>query len=147
MPHVTLANPQGEVKWCHTLDTMRRLFLLLLFAITTLSADDMPQTMTKMEVHLEGPQVVAGSFSAKPKVIYRAGTRYCRLEEAEDTENKIHGLLVLNEPDAWMANLYDKSARHIVDPGPTLKCKLPILANVDPKRWSCNALPGAPIRK
>lgn len=86
-----------------------------------------------MKVHLEGPQVVAGSFSAKPKVIYRAGTRYCRLEKAEDTENKIHGLLVVNEPDAWMANLYDKSARHIVDPGPTFKCKLPIFANVDPK--------------
>jgi hypothetical protein len=111
---------------------MRRLSLLLLFA-TTLTPDDTPKTMTKIEVHLEGPEVIAGSFSAKPKVIYRAGTRYCRVEEAEDTENKIHGLLIVNEPDAWMVNLYDKSARHIVDPGPTFNCKLPIFAKVDPK--------------
>lgn len=111
---------------------MRRLFLLVLFA-TTLTPDDTPKTMTKIEVHLEGPEVMAGSFSAKPKVIYRAGTGYCRVEEVEDTENKIHGLLIVNEPDAWMVNLYDKSARHIVDPGPTFNCKLPIFANVDPK--------------
>jgi hypothetical protein len=122
---------------CYTPDTMRRLFLLLLLllllATTTLSADDTPKTMTKVEVHLEGPEVMAGSFSAKPKVIYRAGTRYCRLEEAEDTGKKVHGLLVVSEPDAWMINLYDKSARHIVDPGPTFNCRLPIFANVDPK--------------
>ena len=68
---------------------MRRLFLLLLLA-TTLSADDTPKTMTKVEVHLEGPDVMAGSFSAKPKVIYRAGTKYCLLEEAEDTGKKIN---------------------------------------------------------
>jgi hypothetical protein len=112
---------------------MRRLLLLLLFATTTLNADDSPKTMTRIEVHLEGPLIVAGSFSAKPKVMYRAGTKYCRIEEAEDTENRIHGLLIVNEPDAWMVNLYDKSARHIVDPGPTFNCKLPIFANVDPK--------------
>jgi hypothetical protein len=111
---------------------MHRHLLLLLFA-TTLTADDTPKTMTRIEVHLEGPQIVAGSFSAKPKVMYRAGTRYCRIEEAEDGENKIHGLLIVNEPDAWMVNLYDKSARHIVDPGPTFNCKLPIFVNVDPK--------------
>ncbi len=112
---------------------MRRLLLLLLLATTTLTADDSPKIMTRIEVHLEGPQIAASSFSAKPKVMYRAGTRYCRIEEAEDTENRIHGLLIINEPDAWMVNLYDKSARHKVDRGPTFNCKLPIIANVDPK--------------
>jgi hypothetical protein len=112
---------------------MRQLFLLLLLATTTLTADDTPKTMTKIEAHLEGPEVMAGSFSAKSKVIYRAGTGYCRLEEAQDTKNKIHGLLIVNEPDAWMVNLYDKSARHMVDPGPTFNCRLPIFASVDSK--------------
>jgi hypothetical protein len=112
---------------------MQRLFLLQLFVSATLTAHDVPKTMTKIEVHLEGPEVMAGSFSAKPKVIYRASTSYCRLEEGEDTENRIHGLLIVNEPDAWMVNLYDKSARHMVDPGPTFNCKLPVFANVDPK--------------
>lgn len=112
---------------------MRPHLLLLLLATATLAADDSPKTMTKIEVHLEGPEVKAGSFLAMPKVMYRAGTRYCRIEEAEDTENRIHGLLIVNEPDAWMANLYDKSAQHIRDHGPTFNCKLPIFANVDQK--------------
>ena len=112
---------------------MLTLCLFLLLATRTLIASDTPKTMTKIEAHLEGPQVMAGSFSAKPKVIYRADTRYCRLEEAQDTENKIHGLLIVNEPDAWMVNLYNKSAQHMVDPGPTFNCKLPIFATVDSK--------------
>jgi hypothetical protein len=112
---------------------MRTLCLFLLLATTTLTAPGTPKTMTKIEAHLEGPQVMAGSFSAKPKVIYRADARYCRLEEAQDTENKIHGLLIVNEPDAWMVNLYDKSAQHMVDPGPTFNCKLPIFATLDSK--------------
>ena len=112
---------------------MLTLCLFLLLATRTLIASDTPKTMTKIEAHLEGPQVMAGSFSAKPKVIYRADSRYCRLEEAQDTENKIHGLLIVNEPDAWMVNLYDKSAQHMVDPGPTFNCKLPIFATVDSK--------------
>jgi len=112
---------------------MRPSYFLLLLIISTLAADETPKTMTKIEVHLEGPEVMAGSFLAKPKVIYRAGTRYCRAEEAEDTENKIHGLLIVDEPDAWMVNLYDKSARHVVDPGPAFNCRLPIFAKADSK--------------
>jgi hypothetical protein len=118
---------------CYTPPTMRGLFILLLLAIATLAAEDTPKTMTKIEVHLEGPEVMTGSFLAQPKVIYRAGTKYCRMEEAEDSQNKIHGLLVVNEPDAWMINLYDKSARHVVDPGPTFNCGLPMFAEVDSK--------------
>ena len=108
---------------------MRTFCLFLVLATTTLTAPGTPKTMTKIEAHLEGPQVMADSFSAKPKVIYRADTRYCRLEEAQDTENKIHGLLIVNEPDAWMVNLYNKSAQHMVDPGPTFNCKLPIIVS------------------
>jgi hypothetical protein len=112
---------------------MRRLFILLLLVITTFAADDTPKTMTRIEVHLEGAEIMAGSFLAQPKVIYRAGTKYCRVEEAEDSQNKIHGLLIVNEPDAWIINLCDKSARHVVDPGPTFNCKLPVFTQVDSK--------------
>ncbi|HXZ13573.1 MAG TPA: hypothetical protein VEG64_14390 [Candidatus Sulfotelmatobacter sp.] len=120
------------IKW-YTPPTMRRLFIPLILAIITFAADDAPKTMTKIEVHLEGPDVKAGSFLAQPKVIYRAADKYCRVEEAEDGQSKIHGLLIVNEPDAWMINLYDKSARHVVDPGPTFNCKLPLFTQVDSK--------------
>jgi hypothetical protein len=85
------------------------------------------------EVHREDPEIMTGSVLAQPKVMYRAGTKYCRVEEAEDSQNKIHGLFIVDEPDAWMINLYDKLARHVVDPGPTFNCKLPIFAPVDSK--------------
>ena len=87
--------------------------------------------MTKVEVFLEGPDVPAGSFATKPRVMYRAGSRYCRVEEALDAENGVHGLLITNEPDAWMVNLVTKSATHMVDPGPTFNCRLPIFPAID----------------
>lgn len=37
--------------------------------------------------------------------------------------------MIINEPDAWMVNLATNSAKHIVDPGPTLNCRMPILAD------------------
>jgi hypothetical protein len=87
--------------------------------------------MTKVEVFLEGPDIPAGSFATKPKVMYRAGTRYCRTEEAPDPENGIHGLAIVNEPDYWMVNLLKKTAQHAVDPGPTFNCHLPIFPDTE----------------
>jgi hypothetical protein len=89
--------------------------------------------MTKVEVVLQGPGIPAGSFAAKPKTMYRAGSRYCRVEEAEDTENQVHGLMIVNEPDAWAVNLLTKTARHLVDPGPTFNCHLPVFPD-DPNK-------------
>lgn len=87
--------------------------------------------MTKVEVRLEGPDVPAGSFATRPKVMYRAGNQYCRIEEAPDPENGIHGLAIISEPDSWMVNLLSKTAKHVVDPGPTFNCHLPMFPDTD----------------
>src|SRR5947208_1105715 len=84
------------------------------------------KTMTKVVVRLQSPDIPAASFAAQPKTIYRAGTRYCRIEEMPDTEHGIHGLVVINEPDAWLVNLLTETAQHQVDLGPTLNCRLPV---------------------
>ena len=60
----------------------------------------LPETMTRISVRLESPDVSDQSFAAQPKLMYRAGTRYCRTEERPDPEHGIHGLM-MNEPDAW----------------------------------------------
>jgi hypothetical protein len=88
-----------------------------------------PTTMVKLEVRLQSPDAPEGSFSAQPKTMYRASTGYCRLEEAPDPKNGIHGLLILHEPDAWMVNLASKSARHIVDTEPPFFCRLPMFSD------------------
>lgn len=41
-------------------------------------------------------------------------------------ENYIHGLVIVSEPDVWMVNLFDKSGKHITDPGPVLDVHLPV---------------------
>lgn len=89
-----------------------------------------PKTMTKVVVQLDSPDVPKDSFAAKPKAMYRAGSRYCRIEEQPDPGRNIHGLVIINEPDAWMVNLASGTAQHIVDPGPSLNCRLAIFANL-----------------
>ncbi len=82
--------------------------------------------MTKLVVRLQSPDAPEGSFASHPKTMYRAGTRYCRVEELPDPEHGIHGLVIINEPDTWLVNLMTKAAKHQVDHGPTFNCRLPI---------------------
>lgn len=71
----------------------------------------------------EGQQDV---FGARPRTVYRLGSRYGRLEEEPDVERKIHALFVVAMPDAWMVNLLRKEGRHIVDPDPAGAFRAPV---------------------
>lgn len=106
--------------------------LTLLLAFAFLRADPqtavVPTKMISMIVQMSGTDIPADSFAAKPKVIWRASNQYCRIDEEPDTASGIHGRMIINEPDAWLVNLADSTARHIVDKGPTFNCKLPIFA-------------------
>jgi hypothetical protein len=104
-------------------------FAACLVCVTAFS-QQLPKTMTKMVVQLQGPGVAADSFAAKPKTMYRAGTQYCRIEDQDDPVQKMHGLMIVNEPDAWMVNLEAHSGKHIVDPGPAYNCHLPIFGDL-----------------
>jgi hypothetical protein len=84
--------------------------------------------MSRITVQLDGSEGPQNSFARKPKTIYRAGSTYCRVEEAPNPKDNIHGLLIVNEPNAWIVNLATKTARHTVDPGPTFNCHLPIFS-------------------
>ena len=108
---------------------MRNLLLIsiLLFSATTL-AEDAPQVMLKIVVQFDSPGLPKDAFIRQPKVIYRAGNRYCGVEEALDAEHGLQQLAIVNEPDAWMVNLVTKKAQHIVDSAPTLICHLPIFS-------------------
>jgi hypothetical protein len=110
---------------------MKKLYLAV-FLAPLVFAQDVPKTMTKITVQLDGPEVPQDSFARKPKTMYRAGGTYCRAEEAADPEHNIQGLLIVNEPDAWMVNLATKTAQHTVDPGPTFHCHLPIFSGPVP---------------
>jgi len=84
--------------------------------------------MTRLTAKLESPEIPKDSFAAQPKRMYRAGNKFCRIEENADLAHGIHGLMIISEPDVWMVNQLDKTARHMVDTGPTFNCRMPIFA-------------------
>jgi hypothetical protein len=40
----------------------------------------------------------------------------------------VHLKLIMNEPDAWLVDLANNRAKHMVDSGPTFNCRMPIFA-------------------
>jgi hypothetical protein len=46
--------------------------------------EDAPSTMTTLTVKLERPDIPKESFAAQAKRMYRAASRYCRIEENPD---------------------------------------------------------------
>jgi len=87
---------------------------------------DDPKTMMKISMRIVEPPPQAGSFAAEPRTCWRAGTRFARIAEALDSQNKIHALWIIREPDAWVINLFDKTAKHVVDSGPSRSVHIPI---------------------
>jgi hypothetical protein len=108
----------------HCCPWIRSLFIGLL-----LVSPCWPQAVPKMimiTTRLVDPKAAPNSFSSQPKTCWRAGTRYARVAEAPDWQNHVHGLVIVNEPDVWVINLFDKSGTHMVDSGPTFNAELPI---------------------
>ena len=106
-------------------------------ALTT-AADEL--RMTKIVFRSMSPDTAPDSFGAEPKTLTRAGdkdwtlyrvsNKYWRIEGAPDPAGGIHTLTITREPDAWVINLLDNTARHIIDPGPTFFARLPIISTL-----------------
>lgn len=89
---------------------------------------DIPGKMIHGIIQMSGTDIPEGSFASKPKIFWRASNQYCRINEEPDLEHGIHGRLLINEPDAWLINFADNTAKHMVDTGPTFNCRMPIFA-------------------
>jgi hypothetical protein len=114
---------------CLKVRGLRNSLFTFILAITcvcalTTAADELG--MTKIVFRNMRPDITPDSFGAQPKTLYRVGDKYWRLEEAPDPAG-IHTLRITREPDAWVINLLDNTARHIIDPGPTFFARLPII--------------------
>src|ERR1700674_4327648 len=91
-------------------------------------ADDVPTKMIHVIAQMSGTDIPADAFSGKPKTMWRASNSYCRIDEEPDPEQGLHLRTMMNEPDAWLVDLANKRAKHMVDPGPTFNCRMPIFA-------------------
>lgn len=111
-----------------------RMPLTLLLTIAIVSpcrADCVPEKMVKVVFREVTPGIDRGSFAAKPKTLYRLGSKYGRTEEALDSALKIHGLIVVDEPDVWMINLVTRTGQHIIDTGEPYHFHAPIVGGPD----------------
>jgi hypothetical protein len=101
---------------------------LALFCLATPAAATTcaPEKLVHIEVANVTPGLDAASFAAQPKTYYRIGNGKLRIEEGADTVNGIHGIIVVAEPNIWIANLADNTGKHVVDAGPTYFAKAPV---------------------
>ncbi len=83
--------------------------------------------MIKITTRNITPGIEKKSFAALPITGYLFEDKYARIQEESDPAMKIHGLIIVNEPDVWMINLWDKTARHIVDTDPDGTFHAPII--------------------
>jgi hypothetical protein len=101
--------------------------LAFLLVASQLFAQCSPPRLLRIVTQDASPGLSAGSFESQPKTVYRLGKTYARVEEAEDKEHRIHGLIVVNASDNWMANLADGTGRHVVDRDPNPRVSAPVL--------------------
>jgi len=112
--------------------------ILILIASFLVSSSSFAQLssnkMMKIVTRCTAPDVPATSFGAQPKTLYRLGETYGRSEEVPDPNMRLHGLMVIAEPKVWMINLWDKTGRLIIDPGPTFVFRAPVLSPEQPNQ-------------
>ena len=77
----------------------------------------------------QSPAIPKGHFESLPKTIYRYQSTFGRIEEANDTANKIHGLIVTNEPDSWIVNLATGEGQHVIDQQKPFVVRMPVFAS------------------
>lgn len=119
----------------HFSERSKRFFLCLAIVASAIAvrSEAAEPAMIRIITRRISTAIQPNSFSAKPKTFYLAGKKYARIEEDLDTALGIHGLIITNEPDAWMINLADNTGRHMVDPGPTFVVHAPIVWVAKPK--------------
>jgi len=109
--------------------TLLLLALLMAIFVPDAGLACAPSKLTKIVVVNATPGLAANHWSRQPLVIYRQGERFIRTEEPRDSDQKLHLMVVISEPDVWFVNKEDGAGKHIVDPGPQLSAHAPILAN------------------
>ncbi len=114
-----------------TIKTLEIILVVVLFAHVA-NAENPQETVTKIVIHVTAPEMQPDSFAAKPKTVWRMGRKCGRIQEEPDKATGMHGLMICNEPHAWMINLQDKSGRHIVDRDPAGEFHVPIVISGNP---------------
>ncbi|HVY04337.1 MAG TPA: hypothetical protein VHB46_00045 [Burkholderiales bacterium] len=108
---------------------MKKFLALLSFLVLVSPARAAEDKMLYVEYRLAGPRIAADSFDAQVKKVWRMGDNFLRFEDAPNPMTKIHGLIIVAEPDIWVVDRKTSTAQHTTDPGPNYKVHFPLLAS------------------
>ena len=108
---------------------MSRFPTLVLFLLLPLAAQAADEKMLYVEYRLVSNQIAEDSFDAQTKKLWRIGNNYLRFEDAPNPQTRIHGLIIVAEPDIWIVDRNTNRAQHTVDPGPNYKIHFPLFAS------------------
>jgi len=108
---------------------MLRLLITLLLSILPLVVQAAEDKMLYVEYRLVGKKIAADSFDAQTKKVWRIGREFLRFEDAPNPQTKIHGLIIVAEPDIWIVDRNTNQAQHTVDPGPVFRIDFPMFAS------------------
>ena len=108
---------------------MSRILFTLLLSLLSLGAQAADDKMLYVEYKLVSKQITPDSFDAQIKKVWRLGGEYLRFEDAPNPQTKIHGLIIVAEPDIWIVDRNTNQGQHTLDPGPNFKIHFPLLAS------------------
>ncbi len=109
--------------------------IIVFFASSTVFADCFPERVLKIVTAAEYPDTPPDAFVAQPRMLYRLGERYGRIEEPYSPQDNVQHLVIISEPDLWMVNLVDMTGQHMVDPGPTFIFRAPVFDSLESAFW------------
>jgi hypothetical protein len=87
------------------------------------AADD---KMLFAEYRVVSADLPASSPEAQPRKIWLLGKGFLRFEDVPNPETKVHGLIIVNEPDIWIIDRNKGQGQHAIDPGPQYAVHFPI---------------------
>jgi hypothetical protein len=108
---------------------MIRILFTLLVSLLSLGAQAADDKMLYVEYRLVSATITPESFDAQIKKVWRLGGEFLRFEDAPNPQTKMHGLIIVAEPDIWIVDRNTNQGEHTVDPGPVFRIHFPLLAS------------------
>jgi hypothetical protein len=106
---------------------MRR-YLLVLLLLACSAVAHAQEKMLYVEYRVISPNLPPASAENQVRKLWLLGNKYMRFEDVPNPDTKVHGLIIVAEPDIWFIDRRTNRGRHSVDPGPNYAVRFPMLA-------------------
>ena len=113
---------------------MKKLLTALLLASLTLGAQAADDNMLFVEYRVVSADLPASSPETQPRKVWLLGKEFLRFEDVPNPETKVHGLIIVDEPDIWIIDRKKSQGQHAIDPGPQYVVHFPIFPREQSKK-------------